>query len=193
MACRYVLDTNVYALILQSEKGHAYTNLSEKLRDGGVLRFSLPEIVAMEIHSVIGKYRRGGAAKQEEHCTRQVLSTDGVAPCTHRCIWPARPRMKDKVFKGLQKLMRDIEGQIGSICGEVIPFNRTELEEAGRLLRQYSHYHAFGSHDALVAATVKVLRDQGVHAVLATCDKGLKAVCKLIGVPTFDPSSGVEA
>lgn len=44
---RYVLDTNSYALIFQSPKGDAYEKLENRLKYEGVVRFYLPEIVAM--------------------------------------------------------------------------------------------------------------------------------------------------
>lgn len=187
MAEEFALDTNVYALIFQSTKPPAYFRLRDKLVSGDALRFILPEIVAMEIHSVIGKYRRGGAVRQEDNCTRHVQSESGVRLCAQRCVWPARPRMNDKVFRALQKLMADIEAKHGDIQAEVLPFGRSELDQARNFLSRFAHLHAFGSHDALVAATVKIARASGRDLVLATSDKGLKAVCQLIGVPIFDP------
>lgn len=189
MAEEFVLDTNVYALIFQSNRSPAYFRLRDRLVVGDSLRFLLPEIVSMEIHSVIGKYRRGGAVRQEDTCTREVQSEAGVRPCAQRCVWPARAKMKDKVFRALQKLMADIEAKHGDIQAEVIPFGRSELEEARSFLSKFAHLHAFGSHDALVAATVKIARDSGRNLVLTTSDKGLKAVCGIAGIPIFDPNT----
>lgn len=184
----YVLDTNAYALIFQSPKGVEYARLENKLMKSGVLDFLLPEIVSMEIHSVIGKYRRGGAARQEERCTRQVSVEGGVGSCTHTCVWPARNRMKDKVYRGLQKLISDIEGRRGVIQATLMPLTASELSESRRLLTSYSHLHAFGSHDALVAATVRVAAKAGKSITLVTSDRGLKAVSKAEGIPVFDPN-----
>lgn len=184
----YLLDTNAYALIFQSPKGVEYSRLESVLLRAGVLDFHLPEIVSMEIHSVIGKYRRGGAARQEEQCSRQVSLPEGIAQCGHTCVWPKRIRMKDKVFRGLQKLMSDIEGRRGGIQATLMPLTTNELSEGRRLLVAYSHLHAFGSHDALVAATMKIAIKAGKSLTLVTSDRGLKAVASVEGIPVFDPN-----
>lgn len=187
----FVLDTNAYALIFQSPKSDDYRRLESYISNSGVMQFFLPEIVSMEIHSVIGKYRRGGATRQEERCSRIIVSGEGTSPCSQTCVWPKRNRMKDKVFRGLQKMMSDIEGLRGDIQGSVLELTQVDLTEAKRLLGAHSHSHAFGSHDALVAATVKVAIGRGQNLTLVTSDRGLKAVCRVEGIPTFDP--GVNA
>ena len=183
----FALDTNAYALLFQHPKTDAYYNLETKIKSGETLSFFIPEIVAMEIHSVLGKYRRGGVSAQKEACTRNILNEDKHIPCSNICVTNPRPRMNPKVYKALQKLMKDIEGKAGSIQADLLPLGTSEMSEGKKLLMQLSHRFAFGSHDALVAGTVIAAAANGLNLTLVTSDKSLKAVCREEGIPFFDP------
>ncbi|CAI8806557.1 hypothetical protein [Pseudomonas chlororaphis] len=184
----FALDTNAYALLFQHPKSQAYYNLEKKIKAGEVLSFFIPEIVAMEIHSVLGKYRRGGVGVQKEACTRNVLHDEKHIPCSNICVTTPRQRMSPKVYKALQKLMKDIEGKSGNIQADLLPLGTTEMSEGKKLLMQLSHRFAFGSHDALVAGTVVAAATTGLKLTLVTSDKSLKAVCNEEGIPFFDPN-----
>ena len=186
MPSPFLLDTNVYALLFQNPRPAALANLEVKVRSGENLHFFLPEIVCMEIHSVLGKYRRGGATAHR-NCGRQVLAEGVPTTCPHTCIYPERKRIKSKVFRSLQKLLNDIESERGSIKAKILPLRSAELLTAKRLLQEYSDKYAFGSHDALVAGTALVARSEGCELTLVTSDKGLKAMCEAEGLPYFDP------
>lgn len=185
----FVLDTNAYALLFGDQTNLACIRLKEKINSSGGLSFYLPEIVAMEIHSVIGKYRRGGAKQREEPCSRHIVIANGSEPCKNTCFNAARTRMPSKVFKALQKLMDDIENTRGSIRATMLPLGMAEILEAKRLLARYAGQYAFGSHDALVAGTVLVMNSKGVNLALVTSDRGLKAVSNHVGVTLYDPLS----
>ncbi|WP_236443636.1 hypothetical protein, partial [Pseudomonas syringae] len=98
MKITYVLDTNAYALLFQFPRNEAYANLEKKLTTDNVWSFYIPEIVSMEIHSVLGKFRRGGAKEQRESCSKKVYISDEITDCGQVCYVAPRPRMKPKLF-----------------------------------------------------------------------------------------------
>lgn len=184
----YLLDTNVYALLFQAQRTSSHENLEKIIRVGAETSFFIPEIVSMEIHSVLGKYRRGSVKAEQQRCTRNVLIADTAQQCTHTCLFPARSRMKAKVFKALQKLLNDIEAGRGSIKAKILPVGAPEIACAKLLLTSYADKYAFGSHDALVAGTLMVANQQGNDLTLITSDKGLKAVCREMKIKLYDPN-----
>ncbi|KOP51707.1 hypothetical protein OX90_26285 [Pseudomonas coronafaciens pv. porri] len=188
MSTLYVLDTNAYALLFQSPRPEAYANLENILLKDGVMSFYIPEIVSMEIHSVLGKFRRSGNKAQNELCSRQVMDAENVIPCAHTCFIPAKPRIKPRVFKDMQKLLNDIEREHGSIRASLLPLGSNEMRAGREILSQLAHKFSFGSHDALVAGTVLTAKNNGLALTLVTSDKSLKAVCKDQNIPHYDPS-----
>lgn len=193
MSTVYVLDTNAYALLFQSPRTEAYTNLERVLLKDGVMSFYIPEIVSMEIHSVLGKFRRGGASELRELCSKHVMESDKIISCSHTCYVPARPRMKPKIFKAIQKLLNDIEQKHGSIQADLLPLGTSEMKAGKEILCQLAHRFSFGSHDALVAGTIVAASEKGLALTLVTSDKSLKAVCREQNIPHFDPNQCVAA
>lgn len=187
MQSNFVLDTNAYAMLFQMPRSEAFHRLEGRLKSDGVLRFFLPEIVSMEIHSVIGKYRRGGAVESRVPCERQFVANGEIKSCVNICHSPKRTRMKSKVFKALQKLMNDIEHQKGDIQATLLPLRQAELDFGKMFLQQHAHQFSFGSHDALVAGTVAAAAANGEKLTLVTSDKGLKALCRERQIDVFDP------
>lgn len=185
---QYALDTNAYALLFQTPRSAAGQELERKINIGGAVSFLLPEIVSMEIHSVMGKYRRGGAKGGQEPCNRQIIHESVTIRCSNRCVTVPRKRMTINAFKGLQKLIDDIERGRGPVTAELLPLGSTEIAYGKFLLSRHAGSLAFGSHDSLVAATVYTANRAGRDIVLVTSDKSLKAVCNIIGIPVFDPS-----
>lgn len=184
----YILDTNAYALLFQTPKSEARNNLELKLLSDGVMSFYIPEIVSMEIHSVLGKFRRGGAAEQQGLCSKQVVISDKIIACTHTCYAAPRSRMKPKVYKGLMKVLGDIEKKQGNIQADLMPLGTNEMNAGKEILKKLAHRFSFGSHDALVAGTVVAANQNGLDLVLVTSDKSLKAVCREEQIPHFDPN-----
>lgn len=99
MKTAYALDTNAYALLFQTPKSEARDNLEKKLTNNGVMSFYIPEIVSMEIHSVLGKFRRGGAKEQHESCIKHIIQSDKIIACTHTCYLAPRPAWNQKYIK----------------------------------------------------------------------------------------------
>lgn len=186
MSTTYVLDTNAYAIFFQP-RGDAYKSLEEKLRDNGVIKFSIPTIVSMEIHSVLGKFKRGGNTEGNIQCTRQIVNGESLIICSNLCFYPKRNKIKNRVFKGLQKLVDDIENQNGDIQATLLPLDEKSLELGKLFLQKHSHQYSFGSHDALVAGTVAMAIANGQKLILVTSDKGLKALCREQNIDFFDP------
>ena len=187
----YLLDTNVYALLFQPVKTNSYLNLLTKIQSGSEISFFIPEIVSMEIHSVLGKYRRGEGASQHP-CKRDVIVNSTTQKCTHTWLAPAAAiRINKKQFKDLRKLLNDIEsGRDLSIKAQIIPVSSDEIASGKMLLNNYAGDFSFGSHDALVAGTVLAAIQSGLDLTLVTSDKGLKAVCCSEGIKLYDPNLG---
>lgn len=189
MPSKFVLDTNAYALLFQSPKSAAYERLEPHIAtDNGELSFMIPEIVSMEIHSVIGKFRRGGSSGGNEKCARKVLSGTDILTCQNTCVTPRRSKINSRTFRGLQKLLDDIENGKGSIKAEKISLGSPEISAGKKILTQYADRLAFGSHDSLVAGTVQIAINSGLNLTLVTSDKSLKAVCDALNIPVFDPN-----
>lgn len=187
-AAPYLLDTNAYALFFQNPRTSALDKLEVAVKVDGRLSFFLPQIVSMEIHSVLGKYRRGGATAQNSLCDRKILINSEAAACQNTCIFPARKRMSPKVFGHLQKMIKDIESCRGDIQASLIPIDDDTFAVARQLLVDYSDRFAFGSHDALVAGVLSVAKLRGQDLTLVTSDKALKAVCAAEKFKVFDPA-----
>jgi predicted nucleic acid-binding protein len=97
--------------------------------------------------------------------------------------------MSAKVFGKLQKMIKDIEAGRGDVKAAIKPIGTEEFITARQLLIDYADQYSFGSHDALVAATVLVANTKGIELTLVTSDKGLKAVCSAKSLPVFDPKN----
>ncbi|HAT7731263.1 hypothetical protein L8P35_00365 [Enterobacter cloacae] len=187
MKAIYALDTNAYALLFKHPKTESTLKLERQISEGNVMSFLIPEIVSMEIYSVLGKYKRGSNKSSSERCSRKIYDEDELISCSHTCFVEQRPKLKNKVFKALLKLLSDIENQRGEIKAKSISLNSEAIDEGRYILRKYAHKYAFGSHDALVAASVVVEAKKGKNLVLVTSDKSLKAVCDAEKIPFFDP------
>jgi hypothetical protein len=189
MATEYILDTNIFALFFQYPKISNYDRLKQKIELDGVMKFYIPEIVSMEIHSVLGKYMRSGGPQTKSNCNKNIANGDIHIPCTNVCVAPAKAKMKPRVYRDLQKLIREIESQNGPIKANILNIGPDEFTSAKLMLMNYSDRFSFGSHDALVAGTVIEARKKGMDLTLITSDKGLKAACGLENIPIFDPNS----
>lgn len=185
MLSPYLLDTNAYALFLQHPKTLACSRLEQRL-DNGNISFYISEVTSMEIHSVLGKYRRG-SPRQFQLCDRQTVGKD-----PSKCIWihPGRKPLRVKLFRDLQKLIYDIESMIGKIQASVIPLDQDTITEAKRLLRTYSDHYSVGSHDALIGAVARRQNEaNGLQLTVVTADKGLKALLSDEHIPVYDPNN----
>ena len=185
MVSPYLLDTNAYALFLQRPKPLACSKLEQRL-DNGNISFYISQITSMEIHSVLGKYRRG-SPRQLQLCDRQT-----VTKLPSECVWinPGRKPLAAKLFRDLQKFISDIESMRGKIQASVIPLDVDTITEAKRLLRTYSDRYKIGSHDALIGAAARRQEEgNGLQLTVVTADKGFKALLLNEQIPVYDPNN----
>jgi hypothetical protein len=183
----YLLDTNAYALLFQNPRTAGGEALEALVADETGFSFYLPELVALEIHSVLGKYRRGGVPVAQERCDRHIVHQSGSYQCPNSFLRQGRKRMKARVFRALQRVLADIEGQRGPMQATVLPMGSDELQIGRKFLLTYADRYSFGSHDAVVAGTLAAARKNSLNLTLVTSDKGLKALCAAESLPVHDP------
>lgn len=192
MPTPFLLDTNAYARFFRNPKRrtsvetNAYNCLIRKIQSGPITSFYISEITSMEIHSVLGKYRRG-IQSQRQQCTREIVMNGGIAQCDHLWITHGTRRMPERLFHDMQKMISDIEAQKGDVQATVLSLDAICVNEARRLLTRYAERYNFGSHDALIVGSLLVKKQEGVNLTLVTSDKGFKKVLKDEGIDFYDP------
>jgi hypothetical protein len=183
MSAPFLLDTNSYFLFFQRPKSPSYLRLAQKLKVGSEISFYIAEITSMEIHSVVGKYRRGSPS-QHQQCGRKIVAGNKTANCSN--IWISAGIMKAKVFRDIQKMIFDREARNGQIQATILELERVSMEKARELLLKYADRYSLGSHDALIGGSLIVARKvKGMDLTLVTSDKGLKAVLKDETIPFY--------
>lgn len=188
MPTPFLLDTNAYFLLFQNPKPQSYFRLLQKIKVGTVSAFYISEITSMEIHSVLGKYRRGSSS-QPQPCNREILDATGVAVCSNRWIPSRRKKMRAKVFRDIRKMILDIEAQKGDIQATIMKLETSGLVKGRELLIKYADRYSLDSHDALIGGSVGAAREiKGINLTLVTSDKGLQAVLRDESIPFFDPN-----
>ncbi len=188
MPLPYLLDTNAYSLFFQYPKSLSYYRLLKKIKIGAYSSFYISEITSMEIHSVLGKYRRGSPS-QRQHCEREILINSIISKCTNVWMFHERKKMNKKLFRDFQKLIFDIEAQKGNIQATVLKLDQATIEIARNLLIKYADRFKFGSNDALIAGSLLIAKEKkGQHLTLATSDRSLIAVLREESIPFFDPA-----
>jgi len=188
MPAPFLLDTNNYCLFFQYPKPRSYFHLTQKIKVGAEIAFYISEITSMEIHSVLGKYRRGSPL-QHQQCNREIIAGSNTAWCSNTWISPLRKKMRTKVFRNIREMIFDIEAQKGDVQATILKLEFASTEKARELLIKYADHYNLGSHDALIAGSLFVAREtQGLDLTLATSDRGLKAVLKEESIPFFDPA-----
>lgn len=187
MSSPYLLDTNAYFLFFQHPKSHAYHRLINHIEEKQISSFYLSEITAMEIHSVLGKYRRG-APEQIQICQRTVVKDGEKSVCVNNWLYPGRKRMSKKVFKHLGKMIKDIESCRGDIRAEILSLDAQSIIIAKELLRKYADQFNFGSHDALIVGTLVTFQITKKSVLtMITSDRGMQNVLKEEKISFFDP------
>lgn len=182
-----MLDTNTYYLLFERPKKHQHANLEKLIKNGQHTCFYISEITSMEIHSVLGKYQRCGGS-QICKCERNVMKERETIQCGNSWIVPMKKKLNRRLFRDLQKIINDAESCNGAIRANVLTLTPDAINEGKRLLRMYSNRFNFGSHDALIAGSCVVARRVDPQLILATSDKGLKAVLDADSIPYFDPN-----
>ena len=185
----YLLDTNAYFLFFKRTKKSSYYRLRNKLISNSTISFYISEITSMEIQSVLGKYRRG-VQTQTQKCTRSIITNGDAKKCQNNWITYGRRTMKRKVYRGLQKIIKDIENYRGDIKAQVLKINHNTINISKKILYDYADTYNFGSNDAIIVASfITAVKDQGLPLTLITSDKGMKAVLSKKSLPFYDPQS----
>ena len=186
-AIPFLLDTNSYYLLFQYPRHPSYQGLIAKLKSADVVSFYISELTSLEIHSVVGKYRRG-SPMQSQFCDRRIIEGGKYVQCHNTWICPVRRKMKSKVYRDILKLISDIEAQKGDIQATVIKLDCHSIEIGRKLLKRYADRFAFGSHDALIAGSLITANQRdGLNLTLMTSDKSLKAVLREESISCHDP------
>ncbi len=186
MTGSYLLDTNAYALFLQNPKPLTCSKLEQVLQSGGILPFFISEITSMEIHSVLGKYRRG-SPRQIQSCQRQLVKVP-----SEQCQWisPGRKPLKLRLFRDLQKLINDIECKRGKVQAAIINLDSDAIAKAKYILMSYADHYNINSHDALIAGVALIEKERnGLNLTIVTSDRGFKAALNDEKIPVCDPNN----
>lgn len=192
MPAPFLLDTNAYARIFQnhntrtSEEKDAYDRLMQILHQDLIKAFYISEITSMEIHSVLGKYRRG-ILSQRQQCTREIAINGGNTRCNHIWISHGTRKMSQKLYQDMKKMTSDIEAQRGDIQATILALDSICIEEARTILTRYADKYNFGSHDALIAGSLLAKKQEGLNLTLVTSDKGFKNVLANESINFYDP------
>ena len=183
-----LLDTNSYSILFQHPKSLPYTRLMDRIKSREYSSFFISEITSMEIHSVLGKYRRGAPA-QSQQCNREIIQNGMTTKCSNVWIFPKRKKINAKIFRDFQKLILDIESQRGNIQATIIKLDEASIVYARSLLNKYADRFDFGSHDALITGSlISANEKRGQHLTLVTSDKSLKAVLREESIAYYDPA-----
>ncbi len=184
---QYFLDTNSYFLFFQNPKTDQYYNLLKKICLESQIFFHIFEITSLEIHSVLGKYRRR-VQVQPQACKRSILTPKGIDTCSNIWVTQGRKKLKPKVYRDLRKMISDIEARKGFIQADVTKLNTRSIKIGTDLLNKYSDRYNFGSHDALIMGNfIDARMNKEANLIIVTSDKGMKAVLKDESLPHFDP------
>ena len=192
MPSPFVLDTNAYFVLFHRPERPVFHALVRRLADGDDISFYISEITSMEVHSVLGKYRRG-SPPQHQKCDREIIAGSGTTRCNNTWVHHGGKRMSRRLFHDIRKLIDDVEEKRGDMKATVIKVDEHVVSEAKRLLMRYADRYRIGSHDALIVGTaIRARVVNNIPITLITFDKALKAVLREESVPVFDPMQGTE-
>lgn len=184
----YMLDTNVYALLFHRTNCDAAKKVRKVISQSRSEYFYISEITSLEIHSVIGKYRRG-IQHQRQICNRKIISGRDICECNNMWVQTGSRRISRKLYRDLQKLIKDIESQRGPVKINILNINERTILEGSNLLIKYADRFKFGSHDALIAGTLlNESKNNGLPLTMVTSDRGFKAVLNEEKIPFIDPN-----
>lgn len=192
MPTPFLLDTNAYARFFRNpksdtpEKAEALHRMMQKIESGSIKSFYISEITSMEIHSVLGKFRRG-QKQPPQRCEREIVINGARAKCDHWWFSRDNEKMSREKFHDMQKRIADIERQAGDVQATILALDSHCIEEAKKLLRQYADRYNFGSQDALIVGSLIAKKQEGLNLTLITSDNGFKNVLKAEGIDFYDP------
>lgn len=175
----YLLDTNAFwEVIISWKNGILSANLPNDLIQNQVYTFSISEITAMEIYSVLGKKLRG-KQKQVNLCSRTL--SDGTT-CSNKWEQAAERKFSPHEGQAILHIIRAIllQKQVGFLVN-IIPIDRTIISLAATLLELYANKYDFRSLDSIVAAT-----SQAGGFATVTYDTKLKNVLKMAQIAVYE-------
>lgn len=176
---QYLLDTNTFwEALISWNNGVLSANLPNDLIQNQVYTFSISEITAMEIYSVLGKHLRG-KQKQVILCNRTVI--DGTI-CSNQWEKSAEKKLSPHEGQAILHIIRAIllQKQVGFLVN-IIPIDRTIISSAATLLELYANKYDFRSLDSIVAAT-----SQAGGFATVTYDTKLKNVLKMAQIAVYE-------
>jgi predicted nucleic acid-binding protein len=183
------LDTNAYALLLSGNPPEANSRLHSRMSQGAYLEATISELTSLEIHSVIGQLARGSTAGLHA-CERNIFSGGQLVACSQKWSQVERKALRPLELDRLRKAVKDAERGHGPIRLTVIPVDPDDIHKGREYLYSHSTTWRFGSHDAILAASVA--RYKGGACRLVTSDRGLKALCRSVGLHYYDPRKDEE-
>jgi PIN domain len=182
---KYLLDTNAFWEVLRTwnkTEGELSSALPQDLWQESCYVFSISEITAMEIYSVLGKELRG-KPKQRQPCSRKILNQP---PCEQIWVQPKQRPISAEIGRAMTHLIRSILlGKQIKFRIEIIPVTTQIVQQSMVLLELYAEQRDFHSLDALIAGTTKT-----GDFTLITADTKLSKILKLAEIAHiyFKPS-----
>jgi len=188
MPAPFLLDTNAYSAFFQRNPPPFLGSLEERVTCDGIRSFYISEITSLEIHSVLGKYRRG-CPMQFQACLRPVVADGGEGACSETWISRGLRPLTRRQYRDFCKMVNEVEAGLGDLSATVLRLDQRAVEAGRLLLSKYAEKYRFGSHDALIAGTLVSAHEAGFELTLTTRDRGLKASCRDEGLPYWDPAN----
>jgi len=159
MPTPFLLDTNAYFLLFQTPKPPAYAQLVQKIQDGQIKTFYISEVTSIEIHSVLGKHRRG-IHQQRQQCKRNIVTGQTITQCSNVWVTPGKKKLKRKVFRDIQKVILDVEARRGDIQATILELDQGCMSNARRLLTNYSAQHLSRLHGHIGSRIMDILASE---------------------------------
>jgi hypothetical protein len=104
MPTPFLLDTNAYYRLFQYPAPANADNFINLLKVGDVASFYISELTSLEIHSVLGKYRRGSSPKKCK-CERTIDHEGKLAICSNIWVPEERKRINPRLYHAIFKLL----------------------------------------------------------------------------------------
>lgn len=185
MIQNYLLDTNAYFNLLKlvyqyKDKEDSCPEKVKKLKESNLF---ISTVTKVEIISVLGKYARGNNGGYNKcNC---VIDPSGLV-CSHYKYTAPRKKWSNKQIKAwLQLIDETVTGKSAFTKLDLLPFSEQTISEAQRIILHSLTYN-FGSMDAIIAATAKMVIDNQKSLIVVTSDKSLKACLNQCAIPCWD-------
>ncbi len=176
---KYMLDTNTFWRVIEL---YFQGNTSEilSLQNNEKYEFFIPQIVGMEIYSVLGKKMRG-KLKDTNVCSRLIDDSEICNKSWHSKAIPKLSRADSLFFRATIKSILDNQHNDFNIS--IIPIDNEILATGMELLERYAPKQDLHSLDATIAAcAIEKMKVLG-NLTVFTADKALSNILKIENVP----------